>query len=616
MLRSERIGGRMLRSAIGQARNGHGSISARAFLIVMKFGLSAAAQVHLGAGNKEAALTAARIANLIFRAEIRARQGVAALLYFETLLLCAWHKRLAREAPEPEPIDGYFFNFAIGSAHLYLINPDAALYFLERAVIQSQGRESLALRRLGCAYLAADDKAKAIDCFQRSAEVDPRTVMAHQNHAARYDIGSYSPPQWEFRNAGRLMVYDNLIQLGEEFYRQGQLEPMLRFYGHAFKYQDVLQQDFPLPDDLVARIAAECPAFDSKLPIRLLGYEWVTQIGHIGFLDHYMRVALLGLLPKANYVLLAPRQKIVNAAMLRYWNEFYCIVEDERLIADLFPYQRMVGDQFIAARGGEKHAVAWSELAAQGQWQWAEQHRGPLIQLSDQDRQFGRDQLERAGIQPDDWYVSLHVREGGYYGDGPGTIAAHRSANIDEYFDAIEEITSRGGWVIRLGDATMKKLPRMTRVIDYAHSEMKSQRMDVFLFATSRFVIGTTSGPTNAVQSFGTPMLVTNAISNDSQPWTANTKFILKHIYDRRNKRRLTLAEIYRQPLRSFLINSELLRRHGYEVRSNKPNEIRLAVQEMLAAGPDVTPQLSDYRAAIAATPYLFGAAQPIQELI
>jgi len=109
----------------------------------------------------------------------------------------------------------------------------------------------------------------------------------------------------------------------------------------------------------------------------------------------------------------------------------------------------------------------------------------------------------------------------------------------------------------RLGDPSMRPLSPLPHVIDYAHRRFRSPRMDVFLFATSRFVIGTTSGLTTAVQAFGTPLLVVNAISNDCQPWTANTHFLLKRIYDRRNKRFLTLREMISETLRPVLINRQ-----------------------------------------------------------
>jgi hypothetical protein len=42
----------------------------------------------------------------------------------------------------------------------------------------------------------------------------------------------------------------------------------------------------------------------------------------------------------------------------------------------------------------------------------------------------------------------------------------------------MEEITQRGGWVIRLGDEAMLPLPDMNRVIDYPFSGLKLDEMN------------------------------------------------------------------------------------------------------------------------------------------
>ncbi len=86
------------------------------------------------------------------------------------------------------------------------------------------------------------DYAKAAECFQASVARDPRSVMAHQNYAGGYDPSSYTPSRWELENAGELLIYDNLIQLGENFYHQGRYEDTFRCYQAALDHQDTLAQ--------------------------------------------------------------------------------------------------------------------------------------------------------------------------------------------------------------------------------------------------------------------------------------------------------------------------------------------------------------------------------------
>jgi putative glycosyltransferase (TIGR04372 family) len=612
------VGDRLLMFAYREVDAGH-HLSARAALRVLRYGLMLAIQIHLGASMRSSAIRSARIVNLLYRSDVRTRRGLIAKLYFQALLLSTSYERIVQEAPGPESISGYFLNFVIGSAHLYTLHPQNARHFLERAVALTGDRSYEARRKLGCTYLLDRDYERAAAQFQRSAEIFPPSVMAHHNYAGRYDVEGYRPKDWEMAEAGRLLIYDDLIRLGEEFYLQGRFEDTFRFYQSAHRFQRGLGGSAAIPPRLVHRLSEECSHFDPDRPIRLLGYEWVTQIGHMGFLHWYLRMVRLGMIADANYVLLAPAHKVANPAFLGYLETHYCVVRDRDLVDELFPYQRFVGDQFIAFPTDGELAEPWAHAAARAQVAWTERGFGPLSTLTEEDRAFGWQALKRLGVPAGCWYVGLHVREGGFHGDGAGTTVGHRSADIRDYLAAVEEITSGGGWVIRLGDRSMTPLPSMTNVVDYIHSAEKSARMDVFLMATSRFVIGTTSGLTTATSAFGTPMLLVNCISNDCQFWTPETDFMVKPVYDRRRGRYLTLGETYRQPLHSLLINNTVLARCGYEVHNNSPGDIRAAVQYKLDCLAGTAPRADEdhpmivrYRAALAHDPCLFGSALPV----
>ena len=64
-------------------------------------------------------------------------------------------------------------------------------------------------------------------------------------------------------------------------------------------------------------------------------------------------------------------------------------------------------------------------------------------------------------------------------------------ADIGTYLPAIKTVVAHGGWVFRMGNPTMKPLPAMEHVIDYAYSDVRSDWMDVFLCSQCRFMIGT-----------------------------------------------------------------------------------------------------------------------------
>jgi putative glycosyltransferase (TIGR04372 family) len=612
-------GATVLRFANQLAQRSRGRLSTRLVLAT----LAASAQVHLAASRKPSALRAVRLINLIFRAEVRARRGLAPSAYFTTLALCSAYDRIVREVPAPETIDAFAINFAVGVAHMYRGNHAVAEHFLKAAARAGDGN---ALRKLGSVYALMGDHARAADCFQASVARDPRSVMAHQNYAGGYDPSTYTPSAWELEHAGELLIYDNLIQLGENFYHQGRHDDTFRCYQAALDHQDALARKWSIPDPLVQRIAAQAGDdggnFNPELPVRLLGYEWVTLIGHIGFIDCHLRMAELSMLPRANYVLLAPRAKVVNAAFLGLFARHLTIIEDAALVDDLLPYQRLVGDQFIAVRGtgglAEGLAEPWAHAASRAQVAWAAEKRGPIVAIPDELRERGQKRLRDAGVTAD-WFVAMHIREGGYHGDGPGTTRQHRSANVADYREAIAHITARGGAVVRLGDSSMTPLNGVPGVFDYAHSDSKSAEMDLYLCAEARLFIGTTSGLTTAVQALGTPMLLVNCTSNDCQFWHEKTDFTLRPVYDRRARRYLSLRETYQQPLQSLLIDGAVLARHGLEIHANRPEDITAAARYTLdcldgkvthlQAGGEL---LDRYRTALSGNPFNFGAALPV----
>jgi putative glycosyltransferase (TIGR04372 family) len=570
--------------------------------------------MEMAAGHIGGTLILARIMNLAFRPYIRQRQLPITFLYFQALFHARQYHRIVQEVPSEEEIANHYLNHIVGVSHLYLNRPDRAIYYLKRAIALN-GRQPLDWRMLGRAYLLVGNQMEASRCFETAVDLAPETVMAHQNYAGRYDIPNYVPKPWELREAGRLLIYDNYGQLAEDMFLLGHFELSFKFYQQMLDYQKTLRR--PLPADLVDRLAVLSPVFQRNKSVRLLPYEWVVQFGHIGLLDSYIKMARLGMYSDANYVVLAPESKISNRAYLDYWEQHFTVVHDDDLVADLFPYQRQIGDNFMAYPGEGGTAEPWTRAAARAQIAWAEQGRAPLLSLTASDMQTGRAALSMLGVPAGAWYVGLHVREGSYYGESSGGMSTHRNARIEDYFAAIKAITDRGGYVIRLGDSSMRPLPEMPRVVDYALDAQKSPETDIFLCATCRFIVGTTSGLTTAALSFGTPMLLVNCISNDWQLWSADTDFIVKPVWDIRGKRTLSFAETYSQPIQGYLINALVMRRRGLEAIPNTPEEIESAVIYKMArvdgAIPsDPGPVMDLYRAAMGDNCMMFGAARPV----
>ena len=103
----------------------------------------------------------------------------------------------------------------------------------------------------------------------------------------------------------------------------------------------------------------------------------------------------------------------------------------------------------------------------------------------------------------------MHVRSG-YAENKNSEREFFRNGNIDDYNLAIDFIIKSGGKVVRVGDKSMRKINEKQGLIDYAHSEYKSKKLDILLAANSKFCIATSSGFFSIACLFDVPVILTN----------------------------------------------------------------------------------------------------------
>ena len=183
------------------------------------------------------------------------------------------------------------------------------------------------------------------------------------------------------------------------------------------------------------------------------------------------------------------------------------------------------------------------------------------------------------GIPIDEWFVCLHVRETKNLKD-----SAYRDAAIQNYVEGIKAITNTGGWVVRIGDASMTPLPQMDRVIDYPHTRYKSELSDLYLISQCRFFFGTTSGPLDVATLFNKPMLLVN-----TNEWSAGFPLkkgdltIIKHTFSRSRNRFLSVNEALEEPFTCQVFGGDS---KEYVKVENTSEEIRDVVEEYLMKPP------------------------------
>lgn len=302
-----------------------------------------------------------------------------------------------------------------------------------------------------------------------------------------------------------------------------------------------------------------------------------SRIGHLALEpDCFVKEGLLGRRPSYRGILLLPPGHAANSCLAAYWKQHLRVVRSSfghRLLARFAQVRSL---QYRV----DPYLTAIHETATSPELQAAWHGRPPLLTLTAAHRRFGENMLRKLGIPAGAWFVCVHCREGGYDGDD----ATHRlrNANIENYLPATGTIVNRGGWCIRVGDPTMKPLPSMPGVVDYAHSPQRSDELDVFLFASCRFFLGCASGPCKVALVFGRRTAVVNA----ALPWLQlghgpDDLLIPKLLWSRRLGRYLTFAEIALSPLGSARSSTEI-ETAGVDVHENTPEDIRDLAAEML----------------------------------
>lgn len=311
-------------------------------------------------------------------------------------------------------------------------------------------------------------------------------------------------------------------------------------------------------------------------------YLPIGSIGNYEHLDVYIKAGILGLRPSKKLILIVdPKTRVNNPCYLNYWKRYITIISDPVLIKMLEPLEKQLALPLnLYMLLDEKVYKSFLALGMIRE-QWIQDKRPPILTLSDEDYTRGWQCLKSLGIQPGEWFVCLHVREKGWK-DNNCLTEDFRNADIDTYKLAIKTITDAGGWVVRMGDPTMKPLPKMPRVIDYAYSKSKSDWMDVFLCAQCRFFLSTSSGLYTIALAFGVPIVMTNQLPTVAMYMLSSRDIFIPRICRSKTENRALAFSKLISPSLGFAISQLQYDRLGVDVVENTPEEIDNVVREML----------------------------------
>lgn len=302
-------------------------------------------------------------------------------------------------------------------------------------------------------------------------------------------------------------------------------------------------------------------------------------IGILALLDYYLRAQKLGLLPAKKTILLCDKF-LENEYLVELLRNEAVVIDDAVAAQPLRSFANSLGCNYAATLELNGREMFWAEAMAETYAAWTERMSAPLLQLPDRDIERGYAALEDIGVNPADRFVCIHVRQAGYKPEF--AIDLPNNCAIETYFDAMKYLVGVGYRVIRLGNQTMTPLPQIPGVIDYAHSNVRSAFMDVFLIANCDFYIGTASGPAILASAFERPAVMTNMQPLIARPPREHDIFIPKLYRRSASGSLLKFGEILASPLGYAFNNSSLFMDGKIEVVDNSPDEIRHAVSEMV----------------------------------
>lgn len=276
------------------------------------------------------------------------------------------------------------------------------------------------------------------------------------------------------------------------------------------------------------------------------------------------------------YLLLLKNHKVTNSFLYKYFIKHINIIKEMGLYYKL----NYISKIFEIPMGGtlpfkDKHYPFFASINFINQdFSKKKKPKFDYLKLNKKDLSKGRNLLKKIGIPKDAWYVTLHIRE------GKGNKLFN--SNPITYMKAIKEIIRRGGYVFRMGDKKMTRLPKIQGLVDYPFTSFKSQFLDVFLASTCRFCLGTSSGFWSMPTFFGKPVLLCNYLPYlDYYILDEKSVFLPKTVINKKTKKNVNLKTLFKFPLGSLTTNVQL-DQNEVEIKDNNEEEIYQSTIQMI----------------------------------
>jgi putative glycosyltransferase (TIGR04372 family) len=414
--------------------------------------------------------------------------------------------------------------------------------------------------------------------------------------------------------------YDVSVQLGSEALGNGENALAIKLYRNGLKLRPddlALRQQLGVTEFLTRNYAQAEEIFASAdhlrpfeqirwgasdTPYRILDKTWIPAIGHVAFLDTFIKAVELGWISKKESILVYDQASPpAGWPLFKFFSKHITIVAtdipvDEKVDllvfgenalrlteASRFHRRTAVSQSFWYGPDGNARIRWYAPWGAAVEAAWKAEKRPSLFSLSAEERAIFRKRMAQIyGLPEDAWFVLLHVREPGFHAGWHKHHAGTRNADIQSYISIVDFVISKGGWVVRGGDPSMTPFSPHERVIDYATSPNRSPEIDIYLCAECAYFVGTNSGFSLVPPIFGKRCALTNWSPIGIPNWYLDDIYIPKLVRKVSENRLLTYAEMYD----SFAGWSQFARdfeNSDFVVEDNSAEDLRESVEELHA---------------------------------
>ena len=428
---------------------------------------------------------------------------------------------------------------------------------------------------------------------KKAVEMEPENATAQNNLGAiHYQLGDLKNAIYHSEKACRLYYANNqynksaLMNYAASLIGVGKLREaasMLQGCQNTGDpdFTDLLNQVLATQQHKIANGLNEI--FQLIKPTQVLfGLMHSYRLGHIAAnTEMLLRSIQLGRLDKDNkYILIGPEDP-ANRQLVEMYKRHVSIIENTELFNAAISYMPLFAQS--------EHWINTYALFDATQYEEFNS-TSKTIYFTSEEEEKGRLELEKIGIQKDDWFVCIFARDAEYLRvHTPNTDWSYhdyRDMDINTYSKAIDFIIDKGGYVVRMGQVINQKLKyKHKKMIHYGGSDIRSDFLDVYLAAKCRFFIGPMSGICDmAAESFEVPFLAVNQAPVGYKPITKNALYIPKKIRRTTDNSYAPFSKLLSEfvnPADPCLNDGNKFRESGYVYENNTESEILAATIEM-----------------------------------